>query len=353
MLEIKNISIRLGDFSLNNVSLTVNRGDYLTLLGVSGAGKTVLLEVLAGLVKPLEGKILWNGVDITDQKIQKRPVGLVYQDLSLFPHLTVEQNIAFPLKCKKLKKHEISAEVAELAETTGVAHLLKRFPGTLSGGEAQRVALARTLASEPEILLLDEPLANLDITIRSGLSKLLRMINRGGKTVIHVTHDFTEAATLGNKVAVIENGKLAQSGDTREVFLHPASAFVARFGGMKNLFHCRVFSNNSDPGLKTAKIGHNCQVYFTNDTDLTDGYISIPAEDIILSDSAFQTSAINQFQGVITETWMSGAGMEVVIDSGAEFVVTVSRTSFEKMQLEPGKKIWLTFKASAVKFLNH
>lgn len=352
MLEIKDISIQLGDFSLSNVSLTVNQGDYLTLLGISGAGKTVLLEVLAGLVKPSGGKILWKGEDITNQKIQKRPIGLVYQDLSLFPHLSVEQNIAFPLKCKKLKKHEITDKVAELAETTGVSHLLKRYPGTLSGGEAQRVALARTLAADPEILLLDEPLANLDINLRSGLTKLLRNINRSGKTMIHVTHDFTEAATLSNKVAVIENGRLVQTGDLNEVFRHPATSFVAKFTGMKNLFPCTVSSVGTDPGLKLAIISENCEIYFVDDTDFNSGYISVHSKDIILSETAFETSAINQFQGVITETWISGSGMELVIAAGAEFVVAVSRTSFEKMQLQPGKKIWLTFKASSVMFLN-
>lgn len=353
MLEIKNVNIQLGDFSLKDISLQVIQGDYMTLLGVSGAGKTVLLEVLAGLVKPTGGQILWNGKNITDQKIQERPIGLVYQDLMLFPHLRVSQNIAFPLKCKKLSKQAISARVEELAKTTGVGHLLKRYPGTLSGGEAQRVALARTLASDPEILLLDEPLANLDITLRSGLSKLLREINLSGKTIIHVTHDFTEAATLSNKVAVIENGVLVQAGNVQEVFRHPATAFVARFSGMKNLFPCSISTNSNDPGLKRALIDDNCHVYFVSGTQSKEGFISIPAEDIILSEAPFNTSAINQFQGVIKETWLSDSGAEVVIEAGAEFVVAVSKTSFTNMQLQPGKNIWLTFKSSAVRFLNN
>jgi ABC-type Fe3+/spermidine/putrescine transport system ATPase subunit len=351
MLEIRNISIQLGDFSLKDISLTVNQGDYLTLLGISGAGKTVLLEVIAGLVKPNNGQILWNKKDITAQKIQDRPVGLVYQDLSLFPHLRVEQNIAFPLKCKKIPTQEMPGRVLHLAETTGIAHLLKRYPGTLSGGEAQRVALARTLASDPEVLLLDEPLANLDIGLRTGLTKLLRSINRTGKTIIHVTHDFAEAATLSNKVAVIENGKLVQSGKVQEVFRHPATTFVAQFSGMKNLFPCAVSTSDSDMGLKIAKVAAGCRVYFVGEHSQNSGFVTIPAEDIILSEKPFETSAINQFRGIIRETWMSGNGMEIIIDAGVEFVVTVSQTSFEKMKLQPGKELWLTFKASAVKFL--
>jgi molybdopterin-binding protein len=350
MLEIKNISITLGDFALTDISLTVNTGDYLTLLGVSGAGKTVLLEVLAGLVKPATGQIFWNGMEITAQKIQERPVGLVYQDLSLFPHLRVDQNIAFPLKNKRLKKTAKAAKVNELAQTTGVSHLLHRYPGTLSGGEAQRVALARTLAADPDILLLDEPLANLDVTLRSGLTKLLRTINRMGKTIIHVTHDYSEAATLSSHVAVIENGRLVQTGDPLEVFRHPATAFVARFSGMKNLFQASI-TPSPDRGLMIANIWGGCRIFFTGQTDQNKGYISIPAEDIILSEKPFETSAINQFHGVVKETWMAGAGMEVVIEAGAELVVTISRTSFEKLELQSGKNIWLTFKASAVRFL--
>jgi molybdopterin-binding protein len=351
MLEIKNISITLGDFSLTDISLTVNSGDYLTLLGVSGAGKTVLLEVLAGLVKPSAGQIFWNGKEITTQKIQERPVGLVYQDLSLFPHLRVDQNIAFPLKNKRLKKTAKAAKVNELAQTTGVSHLLHRYPGTLSGGEAQRVALARTLASDPDILLLDEPLANLDVTLRSGLTKLLRTINRMGKTIIHVTHDYTEAATLSSHVAVIENGRLVQSGESQDVFRHPATAFVARFSGMKNLFQASIAPATDDPGLMRASFGSNCKIHFSGQTNQSTGFISIPAEDIILSEKPFETSAINQLQGVVKETWMAGAGMEAVIDAGAEFVVAISRTSFEKLELHPGKDIWITFKASSVRFL--
>jgi molybdate transport system ATP-binding protein len=350
MLEIKNISITLGDFALTDISLTVKTGDYLTLLGVSGAGKTVLLELLAGLVKPAAGKIFWNGKEITAQNIQERPVGLVYQDLSLFPHLRVDQNIAFPLKNKRLKKTAIKAKVTELAVTTGVSHLMHRYPGTLSGGEAQRVALARTLAADPDVLLLDEPLANLDITLRNGLTKLLRTINRMGKTIIHVTHDYTEAATLSNHVAVIENGRLVQTGEPLEVFRHPATAFVARFSGMKNLFQASVIPS-PHPGLMIANIGGGCEIFFTGQTDQLEGFVSIPAEDIILSKHPFETSAINQFHGVVKETWMAGTGMEVIIDAGAELVVTITRTSFEKLELQSGKKVWLTFKASAVRFL--
>ncbi|HRW96830.1 MAG TPA: ATP-binding cassette domain-containing protein [Bacteroidales bacterium] len=350
MLEIKNISLRLGDFSLYDISLTVEKGDYLTLLGVSGAGKTVLLEVLAGLVKPAQGEILWNGKNIVHQKIQERPVGLVYQDLSLFPHLRVDQNIAYALRCKKLSGPAISKKVNALATLTGVSHLLHRYPETLSGGESQRVALARTLAADPEILLLDEPLSNLDINLRAELGRLLRSINRSGKTIIHVTHDFSEAASLSNKVAVIENGRLVQAGTVKEVFRHPKTAFVARFSGIKNLFHCTVSNDPDDSGLKIARVNGR-KIYFAGTDRCGEGYLTIPGEDILLSETPFETSAVNQFSGVITEAWISGPGMEIIVEAGVEFSVIISRYSFERLKLETGKNVWLTFKASSVRFI--
>ena len=348
MLEIRNISISFKDFALKELTFNVQPGDYLTLLGISGAGKTVILEVLAGLLKPDSGEVLWNGKNITALKIQERPVGLVYQDLSLFPHLTVYENIAFALKCRKWKKEKIDGRVDQLSKMTGVNHLQKRYPGTLSGGEAQRVAIARTLSSDPEILLLDEPLSSLDITLRAGLVNLLKEINLSGKTIIHVTHDYDEVAALSNKVAVIEDGRLIQSGLTSEVFRHPANAFVARFSKSKNLLPCSVSSIKD--GLMLAKVSDRCQIYFSGATSSKAGFVVIPAEDIILSEKRVETSAINQLEGTIKETWLTATGAKLLVDVGAEFVVAVTNVSFENLQLHPGRKIWLNFKASAVRF---
>ncbi|MEE4176519.1 MAG: ABC transporter ATP-binding protein [Bacteroides sp.] len=351
MLEIKDISIRFGDFSLEEVSLSIAPGDYLALLGVSGAGKTVLLEVLAGLVKPDKGEIRWNDRDITQTRIQQRPVGLVYQDLSLFPHLNVFANIAYALKVRKVPAAEQRKRVLSLARETGVDHLLDRFPGTLSGGEAQRVALARTLAADPDILLLDEPLANLDVKLKTGLRKLLRQINRSGKTIIHVTHDFMEAATLANQVAVIENGRLAQVGTPEEVFRHPRSEFVARFSGIKNIFSCSVeLSAGPENSLQAILPGGQHISFLGNETG-KEGFVMIPQEDIVLSENPLESSALNQLKGVVREAYLSGNGMEILIDAGLELVASLSRHSFEKMNIVQGKTVWASFKASAVKFL--
>jgi ABC-type sugar transport system ATPase subunit len=352
MLRIEKISVRFPSFSIENISLVVEKHDYLALLGVSGAGKTVLLEVLAGLVKPNEGRVLLNGNDITQQRIQQRKIGLVYQDLSLFPHLTVEKNIAYPLRNRTSSSRDIRKRVHELAQQTGVSHLLDRYPGTLSGGEAQRVALARTLASDPDILLLDEPLSNLDVKLKSELRKLLRSIHASGKTVIHVTHDFMEAATLANKVAVIQDGKLVQHGTPEEVFRHPRTEFVARFSGVKNLFKCQSASLSTSEGLQKVLIEQGVEILFLAKDIPENGYVMIPQQDIIISENRVTSSAVNNLEGVIKEMILLGAGVEVVVDAGAEFVVSVSKQSQESMQLIPGKKIWLSFKASAVRYLD-
>jgi len=351
MIELEKININLGAFSLENVSFSLDSGDYLTLLGVSGAGKSVVLEIISGLLKPKTGKILLDGKNITDLKIQDRGIGIVYQDLLLFPHLTVFKNIAFPLRQKKLAEGEIRDEVNYYSSIVGVSHLLGRMPGTLSGGEAQRVALARTLASGARVLLLDEPLSNLDVKLKSELRSLLREINRSGITIVHVTHDFMEAATLANKVAVIENGKLIQFGSPEEVFRHPKTEFVARFSGIKNIFKTQEIKPADNRGLKVAKINNSVSLHLISETNAKTGFVMVPQEDILISADRIESSALNQFRGIVKDLYFAISGMEVVIDIGIELVVSISHSSQQTLDISPNKNLWVTFKASSVKIV--
>lgn len=351
MLEIKNINARLGEFRLRNISLELEPGDYLTVLGLSGAGKTVLLEVLAGLVKPETGEIFMDGKDISSQSIQKRPFGLVYQDMALFPHMPVRKNITYALKGKGLSNQQQKNKTLELARLTQVEHLLDRHPGTLSGGEAQRVALARTLASDPEVLLLDEPLASLDVKLRQELRELLKKINQTGKTIIHVTHDPMEAATLSKKIAIIEKGELIQWGNPEVVFRNPVSEFVARFSGIKNIFLCEFKTENGKNGLFQGITQKNLVIRTLQDAAKPKAHLMIPGEDIIVSEEQLETSAINQYQGTLKEIYLLNHGVELIVDAGELFSVIVSKRSLEKLNLSPGKKIWISFKASAVRTL--
>ncbi len=349
MLDLQKITKKLDGFSIRDISFKVEKGDYYIVLGHSGAGKTVLLEIIAGLIIPDSGKVFYNGTDITFQKIQKRKFGLVFQDLAIFPHLSVKENIAYPLKNKKISKQNINKKVKELAENFEIAHLLNRKPVNLSGGELQRVALARTLALNPDILLLDEPLSSLDVQLKNDLRRLLRNLNKKGQTIIHVTHDYEEAILLSNKIAVFHAGKIIQSGLTNDVFHHPGSEFVAHFTGIKNYFQVTLKGLEQN-GLKTAKI-NDIEIKLLSTEKSKEGYIIIRCEDIILSDEIQNSSATNNFKGIITDINPSKSGIEIVIDIGIQLTAIISKTSLKKLNLSEGKKICISFKASAVRFI--
>jgi len=352
MLKLNDISVKLGDFSLNDISLQVPSGSYLTVLGLSGAGKTVLLEIIAGLIKPDKGDVYINNQKITHIPVQKRKTGLVYQDLCLFPHKNVKSNIAYALKNRKISRGDMNKRIDELLQQTGISHLKHRYPESLSGGEAQRVALARTLASDPKILLLDEPLASLDVKLKAELRSLLRKINETGKTIVHVTHDYTEAVTLSSHIAVIENGNLVQTGAPEEIFRNPKSEFVARLSGYKNLFPCMI-DEKAYNGIKRAVLKNKVEVFFSGNSDVKgQGFIIVPSEDIIISEKEISSSALNHFKGTIKKLFVHGSSIDMIIDAGIDFSVTITKKSQRELGLNPGKVVWLNFKASAVRFID-
>lgn len=237
MIEFENVSIELGTFRLNEVSITVEKGDYYFIIGPSGAGKTIILEAIAGLHLPDAGRVLINGGDVTRIPPEKRRIALVYQDYSLFPHMSVFENIAFGLKMQKFPKDEIDRRVTAVLDRFDIAHLRDRAPFTMSGGEQQRVALARALVTEPEILLLDEPLSAMDQVNRDKFVADLRAIHRERNlTIVHVTHSREEALSLATRVGVIIDGTLEQEGSRDEVFHKPPNRKVARFVGIENVF---------------------------------------------------------------------------------------------------------------------
>jgi len=344
MLKLKNISKTYKNFALKNISFEINKGDYFVLLGNSGSGKSLLLELIAGLINANSGEIHLNNKNITKFKIQKRNIGLVFQDYALFPHLTVKDNLLFPIK-KDKNKYKKAKEIAELLNIT---NLLERYPGKLSGGEAQRVALGRTLITEPEILLLDEPLSSLDVQLRSGLRHLLKKINKKGQTIIHVTHDYDEAIALATRVAVIDNGKIIQTGDTDTVFKNPSSKFIANFIGLKNFFKALLQKKD---GKSYALVNKNTKISLLSDKGEGEGFVMIRSEDIFVYDKFTESSALNNFEGTIKDAIPSRLGIEIAVESTLLFWVLITRESYERMNLHEGKKIWISFKASAVKFL--
>ncbi|NPA70415.1 MAG: ATP-binding cassette domain-containing protein [Crenarchaeota archaeon] len=213
MLYIENLYIKVKDLEIRVESLLISKGTYAILLGPSGVGKTMLLNAIAGFVKPLSGRIVIDNEDVTDKPPEKRGIGIVPQNFALFPHMTVFDNIAFCLKLRKLPKDEIRRRVLEIAKFLEIEHLLNRRPSTLSAGEAQRVALARAIVSEPRLLLLDEPLSNIDPERKYKAIELLRrVVKNRGLTVLHVTHDISEAFALGDYVIYMRDGRIVFQG---------------------------------------------------------------------------------------------------------------------------------------------
>ena len=349
MLHVKNIHKNLGNFALRDVSFGVNEGDYFVLLGFSGAGKTLLLEILAGMERPDSGQLFWNGEDITQTRIQHRGFGLVYQSQALFPHLSVFNNIAYGLKGRGLRHTAMKERARALAEETGAETLLDRMPATLSGGEAQRVALARALAVEPRCLLLDEPLASLDIHARSRMRALLRRLNRRGYTVIHVTHDYEEAVSLASRVGIMENGRVVQTGPPETVFQHPASEFVARFIGIRNVYRgCLLETpNGATPGFQCG----NILFKILTDAPPGPGCLVVRSEDISISLTRSDTSAQNLFPGLVSDVAPARLGVEIGVEAGVHVTAWLTRESANRLALAPGKQVWIGFKASAARFI--
>lgn len=350
MLNVRNIGRTLGDFALRDVSFDVAEGDYFVLLGASGVGKTVLLEMLAGLIELDEGRIMLDGADITREKIQKRRLGLVYQDQALFPHMTVRRNIAFGLHGMSLSRAERTKRIGELAENVGVTALLDRYPETLSGGEAQRVALARTLATEPRCLLLDEPLSSLDNTARSAMRGLLRNLHRQGHTLLHVTHDYEEALSLASRVAVMEDGTVTQTGTPQEIFQHPRSHFVARFVGIRNFFKGHLTAPPG-PGAPSRFQTDSLTFVVLTDAPPGPGYLIVRSEDVTVSEHQTDTSALNEFPGTIRDIAPARLGIEIIVDIGVEVAALITEQSVKKLNLECGRPVWISYKASAARFI--
>jgi len=235
-LRLEDIEFKQDDFRLDIPFLEAKPGEFLTLLGPSGCGKTTTLRIIAGFEKPDKGKIYFNDIVMNDVPPYERNIGIVFQDYALFPHMTVYDNISFGLKLRKLSKEEIKRRVSWALELVGLKGFEDRYPEQLSGGQQQRVALARALVIEPQLLLLDEPLSNLDAKIRERLRGEIKRIQKElGITTIYVTHDQEEAMAISDRIAVMSVGKIEQVGNPLDLYYNPKNEFVAKFLGLSNI----------------------------------------------------------------------------------------------------------------------
>jgi spermidine/putrescine transport system ATP-binding protein len=253
-VEIERVSRSFRDVvAVDDVSLHVRAGEFFSILGPSGCGKTTLLRIIAGLDYPDSGRILIDGRDVTEVPAHRRPTNLVFQRGALFPHMSVFDNVAYPLRRLKRSRSEIRDEVTEVLEMVRLGPLAKRYPSEVSGGQAQRVALARALVSRPAVLLLDEPLSALDLSLRKEMQLELRRLQDAlGMTFIYVTHDQEEALTMSSRIVVMDDGRVVQVGTPREIYDTPASMFASTFIGETNLLRGTVVAQSG--GVLTIRV---------------------------------------------------------------------------------------------------
>jgi len=291
-----------------------------------------------------------DGIDITKKRIQERKIGIVFQDYAVFPHLTVEGNIAYPLRAARVEKQEMQVRIRAVSDLMNISHLLHRSTVNLSGGELQRVALARTLVTSPRLLLLDEPLSSLDASLRDDMKKILRKLHRSGQTIIHVTHDYSDAISQAGRVGVIHNGRIIQEGKVEDVFEKPVNRFVARYAGIKNFFRINVSGDGYARFLNsTETIGS-----FKVQTDLRDDCIAVlRSNHIKVTTEKPVEYAGNILRGVVEEIIRTEHGFELTVKAGETFHAESVAAEIERHSIREGSSVWLSFEPESLVILDN
>jgi len=351
MLTLEHINKAWDEFQLQDINLEVNESEFFIVLGPSGAGKTLLLELIAGIHYPENGKILFKGKDITHLPPEKRKIGFVFQDYALFPHKRVWQNIEFGLYSRKIPRSEKLKLVSEMMDLIGIADLAKRYPHTLSGGEQQRVALARALIVNPEIFLLDEPLSALDYNMRLKLREEVLKIHKELQiTTIYVTHDRMEAFTLADRIAIMNKGQIIQIGTPNEIFRSPKNEFVAQFTGYDNYFE-GIARYDSETKLDTIDCGQfEIQVANSREGKVK---VFIRPEDVAISLTSPKTSVRNVLPGKIIGIQDQGLIIKLKIElaQNQEIDALITHQSFLDLNINLNSKVFIAIKATAVHIL--
>ena len=353
-VRLENISKRYGDqWVVRGLSLRIGRGEFYTFLGPSGCGKTTLLRMIAGFLQPDEGLVYLDGQPVNKVPPWQRDVGMVFQNYALWPHMTVFENVAFGLRERKVSRREIEARVAAVLRQVELTGTDKRRHSQLSGGQQQRVALARTLVIQPRVLLLDEPLSNLDAKLRVEMRlELLKLQRDLGLTTIYVTHDQEEALAMSTRIAVINVGKVAQEGKPREVYEQPADDFVAAFVGQSNLFSGTVTRNIGSALEVDIGGGVVVQVALSStDTPLKSGAkatFSIRPEVLELYGDGGFPSGINCIVGEIIASAYQGASVEYEIAAIGRTIKARVINPKGKRLYQHGERVTATFRPEDV-----
>lgn len=313
-LETQGLSKRYKDMlALSPTDLKVEEGEFLTLLGPSGSGKTTLLQVIAGLVQPTEGKLLINGVDATNSAAGDRGIGMVFQSYALFPHMTVWENVAYPLRMRKTSSSAMAKAVEETLQMVKMEAYAHRFPRELSGGQQQRIALARCFVYKPSVILLDEPLGALDKKLREHMQFEIKSLHKNsGATFIYVTHDQEEALTLSDRVCLMNQSRIEQIGTPQQMYDYPASRFVADFIGYSNLLEGTLHHDpdSANPVLRLADFSVPL-MFKEGQTAVAPGKATL----LIRPETAYLTTpAQGYLMGKVTEIVFSGSDFRVLVD---------------------------------------
>jgi spermidine/putrescine transport system ATP-binding protein len=346
MVELREITKRFGGFvAAQSVNLCIQAGEFLTLLGPSGCGKTTLLRMISGFETPTEGSVWLDGADVTHLPPYRRDVNQVFQSYALFPHLTVEENIAFGLKMKKTPRNELADRVKRGIDLVSLGGFEKRKPSELSGGQRQRVALARAIVCEPKVLLLDEPLSALDAKLRHQMQlELKRLQEKLGITFVFVTHDQEEALTMSNRIAVVHKGRIEQLGTVHEIYHQPRTTFVANFIGQANILPATVQSRSG--GYAMVQLDGRLPLVILDDRIGEESetlLISIRPEKIHLQKTPIPQSRLdNVFTAHVSDEIFKGATDQLTIatDSGLAFAVVSANESAHEENFSKGDKVY-------------
>jgi molybdate/tungstate transport system ATP-binding protein len=352
MIEISNLSANIGGFKLKDISLSLDDREYFVILGPTGAGKTILMECIAGIHGVKNGQIQIDNIDVSRSAPEERNIGYVPQDYVLFPFLNVCENIIFGLKRKGYSKPDMEKRLQSLSDLLGITHLLNRDTRSLSGGEKQRVALARALAPSPRILLMDEPLSALDFQTSKHLRMELRRIhNELGITTIHITHNQLEAEELADRIAIMISGCLEQVDKPDNIFFTPLNETVSNFIGSINILNCNSIRQLA-PGLVEADCEGLRIILPHNGTEIDK--IAVSPRDIYMSNVVPPGPSLNRYKGIVTAINTKSALARVSIKTGdLTLKAELPRELAYEMNLTEGKEVYYILKFKRLKVLGH
>nr|WP_100961532.1 ABC transporter ATP-binding protein [Bosea sp. FBZP-16] len=356
MIEISGLRKDYGSVvALHDTELSVPTGEFLTLLGPSGSGKTTLLNLIAGMASPTRGRIVINGRDVTEVPAEKRGLGMVFQNYALMPHMTVSENIAFPLEIRKVPRAEIRRRVAEVLDLVRLPHVGDRKPKELSGGQQQRISIARCIVYKPDLILMDEPLGALDKKLREQMQLEIRRIHKElGITMLYVTHDQEEALNMSDRIMLMNAGRVEQIGTPDQLYFAPRTQFAADFIGASTLLDATV-AETGEPALLRLSASESCRVRLHSAAPVgTVGKLLLRPEALRLVQNGQVTAGHNVLHGHLDNTLVTGATSKhfVTLDNGATLAIQ-ELTDPSTTRLEPGLRMQVSWPPETGRFLEN